>query len=105
MNIDALPAGKSLYTVHVTLDPEGTPRSEMAADEVDVVAGSRASWGQVVSDGVENDGGANAGGYIWATYGENARVVGVVNQSDGFVLFDAFKAGIETGADDMKETR
>lgn len=92
MNLDALPTGKSMYTVHVTCDPEGTDRSKMSAEEVDVVAPSRATWNEVVNQ---------AASELVEMYGPDSRVVGVVNQTDGFVMYDAFKAGDETGKDDM----
>lgn len=105
MNLDTLPAGKSLYTVHVTTDPEGTPRAQMGADEVDVVARSSVgfeSWGTVCNDGQElRDFQAEgnhrpATNWILEMYGEDSRVIGVVNQSDGYVVYDAFAAGDET---------
>jgi len=102
VDIDAVPAGKRLFTVHVTLGPNGTPRSEMSTDEVDVIAPARSDHEQVLEAGVENDGGANAGFYIAQTYGETARVVGIVNQSDGYVMWDSFRpGGDETGEDDL----
>lgn len=99
MNLDTLPAGKSMYTVYVTTDPEGTPRSKMGADEVDIVASSRATWGEVLSYGTAN--GVHAPTFLIDMYGEDHRIVGVVNQSDDYVVFDAFAAGIETGANDL----
>jgi len=101
MNLDTLPRGKSLFTAYVTLDPAGTDRSAMSADEVDIVAPRSSGKRGVLEDGVENDGGVNAGVYIHATYGENARVVGITNQSDGFVVYDGFLAGDETGRNDL----
>jgi hypothetical protein len=86
MNLDTLPVGKSYYTVYVTLDPKGTPRLEMSADEVDVVAPSSASRDEVVNE---------CAAEIVSDYGTDARVVGVVNQSDGYVVYDAFTAGDE----------
>lgn len=95
MNLDQLPAGKAMFTVYVTLDPKGTPRDEMGADEVDVVAPRSSGRQGVLENGTEHPDGGNAGEYIWQTYGPTARVVGVVNQSDGFVVYDAFEAGDE----------
>lgn len=95
MNLDQLPVGKSMYTVYVTTDPEGTTRDEMEAEEVDVVASSSASWGTVVNDGKVHPEGENAGAYIRESYGLDSRIVGVVNQSDGYVVYDAFAAGRE----------
>lgn len=107
MNLDTLPAGRSMYTVYVTCEPEGTARSQMSADEVDVVARSSASWGEVCNDGQVLRDFREEGNHTPATsrmlemYGEDMRVIGIVNQSDGYVVFDAFAAGIETGANDM----
>ena len=97
MNLDQLPAGKHMYTVYVTLDPEGTPRNEMSADEVDVVAPSRATWGEVVNDGAVHPTGERSVDYLLEMYGAESRVIGVVDQSDGYVVYDAFVAGDETG--------
>ena len=91
VNLDTLPRGKSLFTVYVTLDPAGTPRAECSADEVDVVGPRSASLQRLMEEGRENDGGANVGEYIWQTYGPGARVVGIVNQSDGYVVYDGFR--------------
>lgn len=104
MNLDTLPAGTSLFTVYVTTDPEGTNRSEIAADEVDVLAPSSSTWGQVCNDGIVNTlepGQHYANAYIHDAYGEDARILGVVNQSGGYVVFDAFAEGMETGANDL----
>lgn len=101
-NIDQVPAGRCLFTLHVTLDPEGTPRSQMACEEEDAVAPSGATWGQVVNDGeVVGHRESNVGAVLRAVYGLDMRVIGVVDQSCGYVLYDAFKAGDETGEDDL----
>lgn len=73
VNINALPLRQSLYTVAVTGQPTGTPRAELAYDEVDVVAPARATVAQVVAA-------ADLAGY------EDCRVVGVIDQSSGCVL-------------------
>lgn len=73
VNIDAVPAGQALYTVAVIDQPVGTPRAELAYDEVDVQAPSRASVSEVIAA-------ADLSDY------EGCRVVGVVNQSAGYVL-------------------
>ena len=95
MNLDQLPAGKSMFTVYVTLDPKGTPRDEMGADEVDVVAPSSASRDAIINDGAVHPKGENAGAFIREMYGLDSRVVGVVNQSEGYIVYDAFEAGDE----------
>ena len=86
VNLHALPYGQSMYTLFVTIDPEGTASNEMTLDELDVVAPRGASWGTVATQ-------AN----LVDEYGLDARVIGVVDQSAGEVIFDAFAAGIETG--------
>lgn len=95
MNLDTLPAGKSMYTVYVTTDEEGTPRSQMCVEEIDVIAPSRSKWGAVVNDGSVHPTGESASAYIIADYGLDSRVVGVVNQSTGTVVYDAFLEGDE----------
>ena len=78
-------------------DPSGRDqtRPRMSADEVDVIAPRSSGRQGVLENGTEHPDGGNAGEYIWQTYGPTARVVGVVNQSDGFVVYDAFAAGDE----------
>ena len=78
-NIDQVPAGKHMYTVYVTTDPRDTPRSQLGADEVDVVAPANAEWGVVV-DQVASE--------LVADYGVDSWVVGVVNQSRSVVIYD-----------------
>jgi hypothetical protein len=73
MNLHTLPAGQSMYTLAVTSDPVGTPEDAVEYDEVDVVAPRGASVAQIVAA-------ADPDGY------EHCRVVGVSNQSDGYVL-------------------
>ena len=101
MNLDQLPAGKAMFTVYVTVDPEGTNRSAMSAEEVDVVASRSASWGEVVNDGGVHPRGERCVDYLLESYGPDSRVIGVTNESDGYVVYDAFKAGDETGEDDL----
>lgn len=93
-----LPVGTSLYTVYITADPEGTARSQMTCEEVDVLAPSRASWGTVASEGRIN---GRPQSRIVDDYGMDVRIIGVVNQSDGYVAYDAFAAGDEQGANDL----
>jgi hypothetical protein len=104
MNIDALPAGTKLYTLYVVSEdvPEGTPRSEMHCDEVDVTcARVNGAWNDAPNYGKVHPTGEHVPTYLMETYGDGVRIVGIVNQSDGFVVYDAFKAGDETGADDL----
>lgn len=93
MNMHLVPDGQSLYTVWVTLQPEGTPREECCAEEVDVIAPAcLTSWRDILRAGVTNDPAAtNAETYIRDTYEDGARVVGVVNQSTGGVTYDSFE--------------
>lgn len=101
VNLHTLPTGKSMYTAYVTTDPEGTPRDEMGADEVDIIAPSGVTWGTVVSMGTIHDSIVDdaeppyADAYIREAYGPDSRVVGVVDQSAGEVIYDAFASGGE----------
>lgn len=96
MNLDQLPTGKSMYTLWVTLDRYGTPREEMSAEEVDVVASSQArSRDEILEGGTVHPTGEPAADYVREVYGESARVVGVTNQSEGFVFYDGFAEGDE----------
>lgn len=92
VNIDQVPVGQSYYTVYVTWDKPGTARSAMCTEEVDLVMRSTNAWGTVATYVASS---------MAAGYEPGYRVVGVVNQSDGYVMYDAFKAGDETGADDL----
>lgn len=79
MNLDRLPAGQSMYTVFVTGDPAGTPRYDVCAEEVDVVTSSQADSVDVVRAGLAE---------ILDLYGPEIRIIGVVNQSSGYVMRD-----------------
>lgn len=87
VNLHTLPADQAMFTVYVTLDPEGTHRSEITAEEVDIVYKRNATWGEIASYGTDD-----MGDRIVDAYGPDARIVGIVNQSEGYVLFDAFGA-------------
>lgn len=78
MNLHALPVGQSMYTLAVTNDPTGTPHDQIGYDELDVVASSRANVAGVV---------AAAKAELDDLY-PGARVIGVVNQSDGYVVVE-----------------
>jgi fructoselysine-6-P-deglycase FrlB-like protein len=69
MNLHTLPPGQHLYTVAVTDDP-----AALSYDEVDVVARAGATSDQVLAA-------ADLAAY------SGCRVVGVINQSDGYVLW------------------
>lgn len=75
MNLHTLPAGQAMYTLAVTDDPAGTPRDQVEYDEVDVVAPAGASVAAIIAA-------ADLDGY------EGCRVIGVVNQSDGYVVVE-----------------
>lgn len=74
VNLHTLPAGQHMYTVAVTMDPVGT--EDLGYDEVDVVASSRGTTQDILLAGAEhlND-------YV------AFRVLGIVDQSDGYVLW------------------
>ena len=75
MNLHTLPAGQAMYTLAVTDAAVGTPRDQVEYDEVDVVAPARASVAEIIAA-------ADLDGY------EGCRVIGVVNQSDGYVVVE-----------------
>ena len=98
VNLDTIPAGQAMYTLHLTMDPLGTARSQMSTEEVDLVAPARLSRDELMNrDETKQE--------LRDLFGEpewlDARLVGLVNQSDGYVVYDAFKAGDETGKDDL----
>lgn len=75
VNLHTLPAGQRMYTVALTDQPVGTPSDELWYDEVDVVAPARIDAREVAER-------ANLEGY------EHCRVIGVSDQSDGYVLWE-----------------
>lgn len=77
MNLHTLPTGKSMYTVAVTLDPVDCDPQYASYDEVDVVASSRATVAEVIEA---------ARAECVDMYGPDHRIVGVSNQSDGYVM-------------------
>lgn len=77
MNLHTLPTGKHMFTVAVTTDPLDTPRIHRWYDEVDVVAPQGSSSLEVIAAAKEQG--------LLADY-PDARIVGVVDQSDGYVL-------------------
>jgi hypothetical protein len=77
MNLDQLPAGKSMYTIAVTSDPVDTPREDVCYDEIDVVARRGATITDVVEAAREE---------IARDYAD-CRVIGVSDQSDGYVMW------------------
>lgn len=79
LNLHTLAYGQSLYTVAVTSQPVGTPADSLAYDEVDVVAPSSASLSAVLRSAD-----LDTKGYA------GCRVVGVIDQSAGEVLAEAW---------------
>ena len=78
VNLHSLPVGQHMYTIAVTMDPPETDPRHMTYDEVDVVASSRATAREVL---------AAAHDEIAETYPSTARVIGVSDQSDGYVMW------------------
>lgn len=75
---------QSMYTVAVTAEPIGTAQDEVFYDEVDVIASSRATVAQVIAA-------ADLDGY------EHCRVVGVIDQSSGYVYAEAWDGDLRSG--------
>lgn len=75
VNLHALPLGQSMYTLAVTDAPVGAPRAELAYDELDVVAPARATVAAILAA-------ADLSAY------DHCRVVGIVDQSSGYVLVE-----------------
>lgn len=75
MNLHTPPAGKALYSVYVTEAPVGTPADEIWMDEIDVVLARNANVAHILHAAAEE-----LAGY------EGCRVVGIINQSDGYVV-------------------
>lgn len=85
MNLHDLPAGKSMYTIAVTDFPADTPESERFYDEVDFVAPSSSTAAQVIER-------ARLSGELEGY--DDFRIVGVANQSDGYVMIQNWE-GVE----------
>ena len=79
MNIDQVPVGKSMYTLYLTSDPVDTPPNQRCCEEVDVITSSRASVAEVIEAAREE---------IEGTYSSSMRIIGVTNESDGYVMAD-----------------
>lgn len=98
VNLHTLPAGQSMYTLHLTMDPQGTNRSDMSTEEVDIVAPR-----DLDAAGMMNR--AETKQELKDLFGEpewlEARLVGLVDQSEGYVVYDAFQTGDETGDNDL----
>lgn len=76
VNLHSLPAGQHMFTVAVTdIEPGTVHRADMWFDEVDVVAPSRATVDEIIAA-------ADLSGY------EGQRILGVVDQTDGYILLE-----------------
>lgn len=87
MNLHTLPADSAMLTLYITTDEEGTPRNETSAEEIDVVLPRRLRG----RDAIMNSEPVKA--ELRGVFGDewtDTRVVGIVNQSDGFVVYDGF---------------
>lgn len=97
MNLHALPPGKEYYTVYVSTQDEDVTREDCVADEVDVIAdrvSNTSEWGRVLNDGRvvgETEPNKPATNTIIEMYGEDAMIVGVVSQTEGWIVFDAWR--------------
>lgn len=79
VNLHTLPAGQSMYTVAITDGPLDMPDADRyIADEIDIVASSRASVAEVIAAAFAADG----------PFDSNVRVVGVSNQSAAYVMVE-----------------
>lgn len=78
MNIDQIPAGQALYTLALTDAPVGTPQDELGYDEVDFRCSTRLMAHEVARR-------AQQAGALEGY--EGCRVIGVSNQSDGYVMW------------------
>lgn len=82
VNLHSLPEGKSMYTVYLMFQEQTSP--DMYVEEVDVIAPTGATWGEVVMEGRDE---------IEDLYGLGGHwVAGVVDQSEAKVIFDAREA-------------
>lgn len=84
MNLDTIPAGKSMFTVAWTDAPVDTPKDEQWYEEYDLVFKTSASSGTIATYATARP--------DWPY--EGGRIVGVANQSDGYVLREDW-AGIK----------
>ncbi len=90
-NLDTLPADKHYFTVYVSTQPEDTPRDECEADELDIIAPAFADWSDVVNKGTAVGYDRPAQELLLEMYGIDMIVVGVVNQSIDYVVFDHWR--------------
>lgn len=85
VNLHDLPAGQAMYTVYVTTDP-GPVTVDIQVDEYDVTARRTASAAQVAEA-------ARTDEMFARLYGAEARIVGIVDQSADYILFDGTDRG------------
>lgn len=85
MNLDQLPAGKSMYTIAVTAAPVDCSEDERYYEEYDLVFKSSASVGTLITYAMARP--------DW-DFVEGTRIVGVANQSDGYVMQENWE-GVE----------
>lgn len=85
MGMENVPAGKSMYTVHFTFDPEDTPVSQLCTEELDIILPHS-------NDAFYVPNHPDFQREMQETYGDKwseTIIVGVINQSDGYVMFRA----------------
>ena len=82
MNLDTLPAGKSMFTLALTTQPVDTPEDERWIEEMDVVFNSRASIGTLLTYAMSRP--------DWP-FDESARLVGVADQSAGEMIAQSWE--------------
>lgn len=78
VNLHTLPANKAMYTVSFTWEEAGSTPDLMWTEEIDVVAPrglTALEVAELTQETIEKD------------YEEGARVIGVANQSDGYVMW------------------
>ena len=77
MNLHALPEDKRMYTIALTECPVDAPEDKRYYEEYDLVFNAGASVGTILTYALARP--------DWP-YGPDARIVGVSNQSDGYVM-------------------
>lgn len=88
VNLHTLPVGQHLFTLAVTNQPGGTPEDELFVDEIDIVAKRNSTVAELVAAVSPEEA---------ADY-EGCRVIGVADQSDGYLMFENPSSDITIGA-------
>lgn len=88
VNLHTLPAGQHMFTLAVTSQPVGTPEDELFVDEIDIVAKRNSTVAELVAAVSPEEA---------ADY-EGCRVIGVADQSDGYLMFENPSSDITIGA-------